>query len=91
MITEITEITKQTPKAEADSFNLVFNLYERAADRGSRLAGIVGMLKGTLGTLVMYEEVTYEGRLRATQALIDLEKEWDSMMGIVEDQHHGTE
>lgn len=91
MITEIVEITKPTPKAQVDSFNLVFSLYERAADRGSRLAGIVGMLKGTLGSLVMYDELSYEGKLRATQALKDLESEWDSMMGIAEDTHHGTE
>ena len=91
MITEITEITKQTPKAEVDSFNLVFGLYERAADRASRLAGLVGMLKANLSILVQYQEVTYEGKLRATQALLDLEKEWDAMMGIVEDTHHGTE
>jgi hypothetical protein len=91
MINKIVEITKRTPKAQVDSFSLTFSLYERAADRASRLAGIVGMMKGTLGTLLMYDELTYEGRLRATQALRDLESEWDSMMGITENQHHDTE
>lgn len=76
-----------------DSFQIAFQLYERTAERASKMAGMIGMLKANLSSLVMYQEVTPEGKERAKFALQEFEKEWNSLMGecIISDTDHNTE
>ena len=81
-------ITKEAPQ---DNFNLAFALYERTAERATKMAGMVGMLKAELASLVKYEEVTFEGKHRAQAALRDFEKLWDDLMADKTDADHDTE
>jgi hypothetical protein len=76
-----------------EGFQIAFQLYERTAERASKMAGMIGMLKANLSSLVMYQEVTPEGKQRANYALQEFEKEWNSLMGecILVDTDHGTE
>ena len=81
-------ITKEAPQ---ESFNLAFALYERTAERATKMAGMVGMLKAELASLVMYQEVTSEGKQRAQAALREFEKQWDNLMVDKVDADHETE
>ena len=76
-----------------DGFQIAFQLYERTAERASKMAGMIGMLKANLSSLVMYQEVTPEGKERAKFALQEFEKEWSSLMGdcTIVDTDHNTE
>lgn len=70
--------------------NLTMALYKRATKRNNKMAGIIGMLRANLATLVLYNEVTPDGKNRAKAALADFDKEWEALMNLT-DADHETE